>query len=193
MTAVPELQATVESLYRDCRDLARYIANARKEIAQIRPSRLKQEKIPRAGEELDAIVKATEQATNTIMNAAETIMGSPGDEAVINDACMEIFEACSFQDITGQRITKVVKTLKHIEERLDGLQAAWGAELGFEEPEEEEPEGEEALLNGPQLEGEGIAQDDVDRLLEEAGEATEKKQAEKKEEVSQDDIDALFD
>lgn len=189
MQNASELQATVESLYRDCRDLARYIANARREIAQIRPSRLKQEKIPRAGEELDAIVKATEQATNTIMNAAETIMGSPGDETAINNACMEIFEACSFQDITGQRITKVVKTLKHIEERLDGLQAAWGPELGFEEPEEEEPEGEEALLNGPQLEGEGIAQDDVDKLLEEAGETTEKK----KEEVNQDDIDALFD
>ena len=48
----------------------------------------------------------------------------------INDACMRIFEACSFQDITGQRITKVVSTLTYIEERLHGLQDAWGTGLG---------------------------------------------------------------
>ena len=81
----------------------------------MRPNDLKQEKIPRAGLELEAIVASTEKATGTIMDAAEEIMSADATSEnyveSINDACMRIFEACSFQDITGQRITKVVSTL----------------------------------------------------------------------------------
>lgn len=154
----------IAALYRDCQDLAKYISGARREIAQMRPNHLKAEQIPRAGQELDAIVQATETATNTIMEAAEEIMAAGVNSEPVNDAVMRIFEACSFQDITGQRITKVVKTLQHIEERLDALQRAWGPDLGYEEPPPEEDE-EAALLNGPQLDGEGVSQDDVDALF----------------------------
>ena len=163
------------TLYSEFRGLSEYIDRARGEIAELRPNDLKQEKIPRAGLELEAIVASTEEATGTIMDAAEEIMSADataddyGD--AVNDACMRIFEACSFQDITGQRITKVVATLTYIEERLHGLQDAWG-------PDIEDAEGEAAeagkdkdarpdsdLLNGPALDGEGIAQNQVDDLL----------------------------
>jgi hypothetical protein len=86
----------------------------------------------------------------------------------VDDACMRIFEACSFQDITGQRITKVVTTLTHIEERLTSLQVAWGPDIqeAIERARSEDDEDEEAdLLNGPALEGEGIDQSAVDSLL----------------------------
>jgi chemotaxis regulatin CheY-phosphate phosphatase CheZ len=186
----------VERLYRDCRDLARYIADARREIAALRPAEIKQSKLPRAGQELDAIVQATESATNTIMEAAEEIMsGDPSDaetyKAHVDDACMRIFEACSFQDITGQRISKVVETIEYVEERLDTLQKAWGPDV-IEEPEAEpEQDADKALLNGPALEGEGIGQTDVDAILGEPHADTDSKK--KDEPVNQADIDALFD
>ncbi len=183
-----DLDKHVKSLYQDCCDLANYIANARREIAAMRPSDLKDNKIPRAGLELDAIVKATEAATDTIMGAAEQIMQEASESAAINDACMQIFEACSFQDITGQRITKVVKTLEYIETGLDNLQQAWGPDLGFDEPEADDLDSDAILLNGPQLDGEGVSQNDVDALLDES---PAKPNGGAK--SSQSDIDSLFD
>lgn len=101
------------SIYTECQSLNEYIANARTEIATLSGGEVTEDTgIDRAGLELDAIVQATEDATNTIMNAAEEIMGADlsdeGGQASVQDAVMRIFEACSFQDITGQRISKVV-------------------------------------------------------------------------------------
>ncbi len=169
----PGLDMTrVQQLYQDCCDLARYIAKARQEIAQLRPDELKAEKLPRAGQELEAIVMATEEATNTIMQAAEDIMAATPDDdpvaykALADDACLKIFEACSFQDITGQRVSKVVKTIQHVEERLAALQAAWGPDFGDAPADDvDAPEGEAKLLNGPALEGEGVSQNEVDAMF----------------------------
>lgn len=161
------------TIYDEFRNLSDHIQAARREIAQLRPDHLKEEKIPRAGAELEAIVQATEEATGTIMDSAEEIMSAdPTDleqyQATVNDACMRIFEACSFQDITGQRINKVVSTLTFIEERLASLKDTWGpqvADLIAETDDEKEDDDDRRLLNGPALSGEGIQQDDIDRLL----------------------------
>ena len=48
-------------------------------------------------------------------------------------------ESCSFQDITGQRISKVVKSL-HIEERVNSLINMWGSDTLAEADLDEEPE-----------------------------------------------------
>ena len=64
------------TLYTEFRGLSDYIERARSEISELRPNDLKQEKIPRAGLELEAIVTATEDATGTIMDAAEEIMAA---------------------------------------------------------------------------------------------------------------------
>lgn len=161
------------SIYRECRALSDYITNARKEIAALQPGDLESARIPRAGLELDAIVQQTEEATNTIMEAAEEIMGlDPSDTeayvATSQDAVMRIFEACSFQDITGQRISKVVETLSHIETRVLELRDLLGVtDQDIEEAQEQAtPETEDkALLSGPALEGEGIDQSAVDALM----------------------------
>jgi chemotaxis protein CheZ len=166
------------TLYTEFRSLSEYIQRARSEISELRPNDLKHERIPRAGLELEAIVASTEEATGTIMDAAEEIMSAdPAAEGygdAVNEACMRIFEACSFQDITGQRITKVVATLTYIEERLHGLQEAWGPDIADADGEtplpgvddDARPDGD--LLNGPALVGEGILQDQVDDLFGEA-------------------------
>lgn len=178
------------SIYRECRSLSDYISNARLEIAALSPKDLENARIPRAGLELDAIVQQTEEATNTIMTSAENILAAlDGDmtesRETIEAAVMQIFEACSFQDITGQRISKVVSTLSHIEQRVKDLRDLMG--VTDEHIEAAQAEGinptahsSDDLARGPSLAGEGIDQSEVDSLLE--GQQV----------AGQDDIDALM-
>lgn len=203
--AEPAADPRIAALYQDCQDLARYIARTRTEIATLRPHQLKVEQLPRAGMELDAVVKETEEATHSIMAAAESLMGWQGNLAdlapAIEQACLKIYEACAFQDITGQRVRKVVGTIHHIEERLERLVQLLGPDIG--ETREEKPTGDQALLNGPQLAGQGIDQEAVDAMMVDAAKApiaksTAAAPAAKpagggKSNAAQADIDALFD
>ncbi len=165
MTAKP----TEEQLVKELSALAQFIDRAKTDIANIRADEIKSKHIPSATDELNAIVDATEEATNSIMTACEAIQGhiaGKDAEQAVNDEVMKIFEACSFQDITGQRISKVVKALISIDEKVAALLNTFGKGLVASSAlPSEEPTGEAALLNGPQLKGQGVSQDDVDRLL----------------------------
>lgn len=165
-------------LYNELESLAEYIRAAKTEIASLRPDQVKDEYLRTASDELDAIVSATAEATNGIMDATEIIEGvmddvDPDVQAKLTTATTNIYEACSFQDITGQRITKVVRALKHIEETVDGLLNAFGEEIKrYKEAhpanavkDAEEPPTDEDLLQGPQLEGKGNTQEEIDALL----------------------------
>lgn len=117
-------------LYREVEGLADFIRAARAEIIALNPNDIREDFLPTATDELDAIVQATEQATGSIMDATEAIEDVAGrlDEAnaqALQDAVTCIYEACSFQDITGQRITKVVRMMKVIEERVSALVLAF--------------------------------------------------------------------
>ena len=167
-------QAMDAKVYRELREIAGYIDSMRNEIGALQVNDLKNSRIPSAGEELGAIIKATEQATNTIMECAEAVMGADdGDpaayKAVVDEKMMIIFEACSFQDITGQRVSKVVETLQHIEQRVARFADVMKAKDldGFlNDAERERAERKEKfLLNGPQLAGEGVDQSDVDKMF----------------------------
>ncbi len=161
-------------VYREFAEISEAIEKTRKEISQLQPKDLERIHIPRAGQELDAIVQATESATETIMEAAEEIMAVDGIDAQAEAACMRIFEACSFQDITGQRISKVVETLNQIEERIARFKSLWGVEDADNEGAESgAPIGRldgDVRLEGPALEGEGIDQSAVDALMGEKAE-----------------------
>jgi chemotaxis protein CheZ len=81
-----------------------------------------------------------------------------------------MFEACNFQDLTGQRINKIVNVLKFVEERLDKMIGVWGGLDAFKDLVDQESaalNGEDDLLNGPKLEDdEGhVAQNDIDALF----------------------------
>ena len=81
-------------------------------------------------------------------------------------AVTRIYEACSFQDITGQRITKVVRTLKSIEDRIAAIVATFADRApGTEDAPRAPPQDRPSLLNGPQLPGNGVDQAEIDRLL----------------------------
>ncbi|UDF04502.1 protein phosphatase CheZ [Asticcacaulis sp. AND118] len=160
--------------------IAGYIAKAKEEIRELRPHDLSQERIPTAGAELEAITRDTENATHNIMNAAEAIMGMDASDpkaykAAVDDEVMKIFEACSFQDITGQRVSKVVNVLKQIEERVGKLAATLGVEDKDVELTEREKRARDLLLNGPAIGGPETRQDAIDAMFDEGFAAPELK------------------
>jgi len=165
----------VEQIAAELRDLLSVIDAARTELVAMQPKNLSVRKIPGAHDELDAIVAATEEAAGIIMDAADTVGELAGDvdekaSEKLLDVSTQLFEASSFQDLTGQRITKISGTLKHLEERLSVLADAIGDD--YVEPEEDIAKDDEGvavddtdLLHGPQLEGEGNSQEEIDALL----------------------------
>lgn len=172
-----DLSATDLELYSELEALAKYIHATKADIAALRPDEVTEEYLPTAADELDAIVAATETATNSIMDATEQIEGVmselEGDQAErLMNATTMIFEACGFQDITGQRITKVVKALKDIEDKIDALVQAFGSEIDKvkaaqpkKEKDKDKPLTDEDLLAGPQLENQAQTREEIDALL----------------------------
>lgn len=157
--------------------LAETIHRLKLDITQTDATQLQNEKIPDATEELDAVVTATAEATNAIMSACETVEGIAdkigGDDGMtLSGEVTKVYEACSFQDITGQRITKVVNTLKEIDFKISMLMQALDMQVGpiaHKKPEAEicevSPQDPESLLNGPQMPDAAVTQDDIDKLL----------------------------
>jgi chemotaxis protein CheZ len=172
-----ELAQAESRLAREFEGLARFIENAKTEIATLRPDDITHHHLPKVAVELDAIAEATEKATNSIMAAAETIERltaglEPALAERISQSITAIYEACGFQDISGQRITKVVKTLKRIDDRVAVLVASIEEELqkqrerDSDEPGEREGyAGEPELLSGPQSGAAAKSQDEIDSLL----------------------------
>ncbi len=167
-------QETANSILSDLNALKAIIDEARTEIGSTRPKDINDKHIPTATDELDAVVEATAEASGTIMDSCDVIqeqtskMDSEAARA-IDEAVIKIFEACSFQDITGQRINKVVTTLKTIDEKVSAMLEVLSESLHVkhtETGEEEEIPPEKKLLNGPQLPENAITQSDIDKLLE---------------------------
>ncbi len=152
--------------------LAQFIQNAKAEIAAVNPHQIRSQDIPTATDELDAVVGATETATGTILDtceALERIAAAAGGKVAeeITTHVTHIYEACNFQDITGQRINKVVKTLKHIEARIEAMLGAFGAIAPdtMPVPSSSGPKADKDLLNGPQLPDEAKRQAEIDAIL----------------------------
>lgn len=168
-----DMDATDKRLYRELEALAGYIHAAREEIAALRPQDIQNDYIASATDELDAIVAATESATNDILDAAEMLEALQADMPPdlahrLTEATTRIYEASTFQDITGQRIGKVVKALKHIEEKIEILVQAFGPEIAKAHERPTAPKGkpsDEDLLNGPQLPASAANQADIDKLF----------------------------
>lgn len=162
-------------LYGELEQLAQFIQSAKREIAAVRPEEITANHIPLATDELDAVVGAAEEATGSILDAAEAIENlarelGEGHAARLQAAVTQIYEACNFQDISGQRITKVVKTLKHIEDRVAALLGAFGEEVTRQRATERGGAGTEEgsdrdLLNGPQLPEDAKKQAEIDAIL----------------------------
>lgn len=164
-------------------EMSEAISRTRREIAQIRPPHQFDKQLGTASEELDHIVEATETATSEILQAAEDIqeaawsLREKGIEIALCDTidqrATDIYTACSFQDITGQRTAKVVKALRYIEQRINAMIEIWGVEdiaftvdrLSSKLTAEVVQDVPDSLSRGPQGHGGGLKQDDVDAML----------------------------
>lgn len=173
-------ERTVPSIDRirlDIADMQEAIERTKREISNIKHEQEEGNRFIEASNELDAIVTKTESATQEILAAAEaiqetawTLRENGADEESCDDIdarATEIFMACSFQDLTGQRTQKIVQVLQYLESRINLMVSIWGIEGSqAEDPKFVEDKRPDAhLLNGPQLEGKGVSQDAVDEMF----------------------------
>ena len=171
-------EGSFDILRTDLEEMRTSIVKTRQEIAAIGPEDSGNDRILAAMGELGAIVTATERATTEILGAAERLreigakLREGGTDAAacdeIDTHVTNIFLACSFQDITGQRTSKVVDVLLYLERRVNAMIEIWGVEgakpsRANAESMDKRPDAD--LLQGPNLEGAGVSQDDVDRML----------------------------
>ena len=174
-----ETRQELELLHSEILNLFNYIQRVRKEVAAITRSE-EGDRFDNMSDQLDAIVKATEDATNSILEVieqnSETILKirERTDDSVVSKLLDElesnssnIFEACTFQDITGQRVTKIARSVTYVESRVNALIGIFGKEHldSVEIEDEQEKTDDDKLLQGPQLEGRGVTQDEIDKLF----------------------------
>jgi chemotaxis protein CheZ len=161
-------------LLAEVEELAQTLAHARAEIAALRADDINVSHIPSATDELDAIVAHTATATDNILECCErldvvAVNLTEAPAQALRDVTTRIYEACSFQDITGQRITKVVATLKTIEAKVAHILnvfASHAVTSRLPPPPSPAPTSEAvSLLNGPQLPMQAMDQSDIDALL----------------------------
>jgi chemotaxis protein CheZ len=162
------------------------ITNTRDEIAALYRSENNGKGMRRAADELGAVVGSTERATSTLLTALEDIeananilragnlgKGSQDKVDAILDRVIVAYEACNFQDLTGQRISKIVGVMSFVEEHLDRMITAWSGLDGFRDlfvadaGTVVDPDDERSLLNGPKLDEDPghVDQSDIDALF----------------------------
>jgi chemotaxis protein CheZ len=159
------------------------INRTKREIAVLHGNSFSGEEMAKVNGELGAVVGGTEEATQQILEAAESIdqaasaltkVNSPDQQKLLSEEIQErvvaIFEACNFQDLTGQRIKKVMTTMKFIENHITVMMDIWGgvdAIKAHAPPVVDTREGDDKLLNGPKLDGDvgHASQDDIDALF----------------------------
>jgi chemotaxis protein CheZ len=149
--------------------LSHHIRITREEIGALKPGG-DGDFLSSTADELEEIVAETARAANEIMGAAESVeaIAAGTDEKTreaLQAAATRIYEASAFQDITGQRITKVVRALQHIETRIEALASACGDALS-QSKTGVSPKGDALLLNGPQLSRTAATQSEIDSLFE---------------------------
>jgi len=164
----------------EIRKMSETINRTKQEIAAIYSTSLDNKRMDVMRDELGSVVKDTEVATSTILESMEIIdevaqfiksathndeIAAGGDN--ILDQVVRVFETCNFQDLTGQRINKVVNTMKFIEEKVNNLVTIWGEE-DLSQYDNEEVKGMDDLdktLATVDAEKEKVTQEDIDKLF----------------------------
>jgi chemotaxis protein CheZ len=160
-----ELALIQDTIARNKRELASLIGEG------------KERRMARASDELRAAVDGMDDATQKILKSVEIIDESAraltatlkddykrGLAQDIQDHVMQIYEACNFQDIAGQRISNVIGTMTMVEDRVS---AVLGRCDSVNEKAPAKPAPGRGLLNGPKLEGDTghASQRDIDELF----------------------------
>lgn len=165
----------VDRLRVDLVEMANSIARTKAEIATIKPDAIQHGKFGEATEELDSIVQATEIATSQILAAAEQVqeiawtLREQGLDPVVCDTldarATEIYTACSFQDLTGQRTGKVMEVVRYLEGRINAMIDIWGLQGAMSAEAAAAGASRPDALSGPARPGYGLDQSDVDAVM----------------------------
>lgn len=137
-------------------------------------------------EQLDALAFEIAGATEQMMTAGEKIQkaadalsakakdrGTKTQLSRITQGTGDLFEACSFQDITGQRLGKITRTVGAIEAGVQSVSALAGGsgvkkcsgqasgkgKLGIDRMDSG------LALEGPQIDGPEVSQSEIDKLF----------------------------
>lgn len=153
--------ATLRALYAQIEEIYGHFKKIRQEAEGIATA----SQMPDATLHLTDVLESTEKATHNILDAATTIDSvtqassmAAGDKAKVNAQVLLIYEACSFQDISGQRIKKVLRHLNELEHKLAHLSETARGKAQTKRADEH-------LLNGPALSGEAPSQAEIDALF----------------------------
>ena len=167
---------TLESLRHDLTLIQDTVAHNKRELSRLIGDG-KARNMARAAGELGAAVEGMEKATETILKSAEVVDESAkaltaslkddykrGLAQDIQDHVVNIYEACNFQDLAGQRIGNVIRTLHGIEEQVASMIDRCGGAGGKTMPAAKRGN---ALLNGPRLDGDSghASQGDIDKMF----------------------------
>ncbi len=151
-----------------------YVTRLRKEIARLQLNRTLMRSIPNCRNDLSGAQSATEEATHTIMSASEAVLGSTQTDldayrVEVEAALLEILQACSFQDLTGQRLVRAMEAIAQIERRLQrfakNVRISDTADTFDRQAIVQEARRETLLVEGPQDFGKAIHQSDIDKLF----------------------------
>jgi chemotaxis protein CheZ len=174
----PEMDQKLQS---EVLNLIQYIDRLRREIAGIAQLNDDETAFEGMADRLDAIVQSTADATDTILgaveiidNAVEKLREHPDAETIdklcdqITEQTIESMQACSFQDLTGQRVSKVIGSLRFVEDRVNSMADICGRDQIASisgQPQHQEQMDDGVALEGPQSKGNAISQDDIDKLF----------------------------
>lgn len=149
-------------------EMAEAISRTKAEITAISDPGADRTRLATASQALDAIVRSTELATSEILGAAEAVQEAAWtlrERHIETEVCetldrhaTAIYTACSFQDLTAQRIARIIDTLRYLEDRIAAMIAIWGSEA-----DRIPPPPEAAGTVQPTLEE--LCQLDVDRYI----------------------------
>jgi len=163
-------QTPIDDIMAEIHALNDHISATKQEIAALKPEDDGNSTITIATEELGEVVKATEEAANTILENAEELDGIvetlrgkiPEDDPdtvgpevdKLEFISINLLTACSFQEITGQGINKVVNSLNYIEERLQKMIEIWNIDHGTADLQgmtfaKDDDRAEKGMLHGP--------------------------------------------
>ncbi len=165
MTEGKQDAAMLHALYAKIEEILRQFREIREEAEGI----VENSAMPDAALHLNDVLQHTEEATTTILDAATTI-GSLTDNAGVAEQIGRIYEACSFQDISGQRIKKVLGHINTLETQLSSLAESVRGSSGdtaSKKTKAAAPQktGDAALMNGPALAADAPSQAEVDAMF----------------------------
>lgn len=141
------------------------IKNSFNHIRQEARDILHESHIGDAKDNLKDVLEHSEKATISILESATHIGSIAGQKGVpqpvqqkISQEIGKIFEACSFQDITGQRLKRIAKQLDTIEKNLENIVAVAKNPVGQKSEKDK-------LMAGPQLSSSTPSQADIDQMF----------------------------